>query len=90
MAKSITRIVRDIAVNADMVSKKRNGNILVRKGYFYGISADGSKFAESVMRQLTKAGIDAIQVDYGNHYANFDGNASVARSSHYWIELEVQ
>jgi len=88
MSKSILAKVKQ-AVNADMVSRKRNGNILIRKGYFYRGKQDEYSFAQEINKQLDIHDIKAKMVKCGDHWASFKGGASVAKQSHFWVELVV-
>lgn len=75
---------------ADSVAKKKNGNIIIRRGYFYRHGMDSDKFVGAIANRLKAAGIEAAAtlIDYGDHYTTFKGGASLARSSHFWVELK--
>ena len=88
MSKSIIAQIKN-HVHADMVSRKRNGNILIRKGYFYRGKQDEYSFADSIIKQLTAIGITAKVVEAGDHWAAFNGGAPLTRQSHFYVELAV-
>ena len=88
MAKSILAQVKQ-AVNADQVSRLRNGNIMIRKGYFYRGRADEYTFAQAIKQQLEIHDICAMFLDCGDHWAPFKAKASVAKQSHFWVEISV-
>ena len=72
---------------ADSVSRRRDGTIVVRRGYFYRHGQDAEDFQLAVGSALIKAGIQYSIKDYGDHWARFRGGASLAKSSHWWVEL---
>lgn len=88
MSKSIIAKVKQ-AVNADQVSRLRNGNIMIRKGYFYRGKQDQFSFAKEIKEQLALHEIKAEMVNCGDHWASFKGGASVSKQSHFWVELGV-
>ena len=72
---------------ADGVSRKKDGTIVVRRGYYYTHGKDAEDFFLAVGAALKKAGIQYSVKDYGDHWAAFKGGASLAKSSHWWVEL---
>lgn len=74
---------------ADQISRKKNGNILLRRGYFYTNGKTEEDFEKRVLAVLHKANVSSKVVDIGNNWAPFKGGASIARQSHWWVELEV-
>ena len=89
--KTALSVVREVLEGgvADQVSRKKNGNILLRKGYFYTHGRNEEDFEKRVLAKLHEADISSKVVDLGNHWAAFKGGASIARQSHWWVELEV-
>ena len=69
------------------VSRKRNGNIMIRKGFFYTMGMDGDKFASNVLNALAFAEISAQVVDKGMVWKPFRGGAKTANSSHFFVEI---
>jgi len=88
MEKSIISKVKQ-AVNADQVSRLRNGNIMIRKGYFYTGKQTHLSFATEIKEQLDLHKINAKIKECGDHWASFRGGASVSKQSHFWVELIV-
>lgn len=76
------------AVIADSYGKNKAGNVVVRHGYFYHSGRTAEKEAASVSAQLKKAGIPHTIVAQGDHWAPFRGDATVAQSSHMWVEIK--
>ena len=74
---------------ADQVSRKKNGNYIIRRGYFYTHGYDSDKFRKAVEAVLKRQGINATVVDHGDHWAAFKGSASLANSSHWYVEVKV-
>jgi hypothetical protein len=89
MAKTIIAQIRESVHGVDMISRKRNGNILFRKGYFYRFNQNEESLANSIIEQLTTVGLKARVVDSGDHWAPFKGSAPVAKQSHFYVELAV-
>lgn len=71
----------------DSVGQKKNGNIVVREGYFYTHGRTSEKLAESIKKILNHKEISFACVYHGNHWATFRGGASLASSSHFWVEV---
>jgi hypothetical protein len=89
MAKvTMMKRVRE-AVSADGISKNKAGNFMFRKGYFYRHGDDCGKFANRVFAALTAAGITHTEIARGDHFAAFRGGASLANSSHFYVEVKI-
>ncbi len=91
MAKqSLTAQIRNaLGGIADSVGKKKNGNVVIRRGFFYRRGMDAHKFAGGVETALRTSGLDFVVVDRGEHWTAFSGGASTANSSHFWVEIAV-
>ena len=72
-------------VHFDMVSKNKSGNYVGRKQFFYHHGQSSDKIADK-MKNIP--GITVI--DDGEHNAAFRGGASVAKSSHFWVEFKFE
>ena len=72
---------------ADSVSKRKDGTIVIRRGFFYRHGKDAQDFSLSVGAALSKAGIQYRVKDWGEKYTSFRGGASLASQSHWWVEL---
>lgn len=88
MAKSTLASIRQ-AVTADMVSRLRNGNIMIRKGYFYRGKQDEYAVARSITQQLELHDIAVKVVKCGDHWASFKGGKGVKNNSHFYVEIAV-
>lgn len=78
--------IRELGLG-DSVGKNKAGNIVVRRGYFYRHGMDSAKYAERVLAAL---GDRAVLVDHGDVWRAFRGGASVANSSHFWVEIAAK
>jgi siroheme synthase (precorrin-2 oxidase/ferrochelatase) len=89
MTVTLKQVKEALGHSVDQVSKLKNGNVMVRKGYFYRNGMDDVKFNNIVANALQKNGIPVNVIDFGDHWAAFNGGATVARSSHFYVELAV-
>ena len=79
-------------VMCSQISRKRDGtkHFLFRQSYYYTHGGTSTKFMEKVKRNLTNAGIEHTIIDDGDHWAAFKGGASVAKQSHWYVEVKVE
>lgn len=92
MAKQSMKQKLEETVMCSHISRKRDGtkHFVFRQGYYYTNGGDSSKFMEKVTRQLTNAGIEHKVIDDGDNWAPFKAGASVAKQSHWWVEVKVE
>jgi hypothetical protein len=83
--KSVRKVI-----NADSIGKNKAGNIVFRRGYFYRNGMDSEKFANFIMTKLNEFSIDAKIVNHGDVWKQFRGGASVANSSHFFVEIAAK
>lgn len=70
---------------SDSVSRK--GDVITfRRGFFYTHGQTSEGFAKRVALALP----GAVILDHGQHWAPFNGGASVARSSHWWVKVRLE
>lgn len=69
----------------DMVSRKTDGSVILRKGYYYRHGMDASQFSASVMRLLGQNSVDASFVKSGDQWRPFSGGSTTADSSHFFV-----
>ncbi len=81
--KKIRRII-----SADMISRNRKGNIIIRQGFFYTFGNSSVKLAEKIKFKLAEADISANIVIARDIWKPFRGGSPIQRSSHFYIELE--
>ena len=82
--KEVRRAFNVVGVYVSTLSQ-RDGVFTVRKEYFYRHGYDEDKFAAAVLKAIPCA----VIVDKGDHWAAFRGNASTARSSHWWVKFRI-
>ena len=73
---------------ADTVGTNKSGNIVARRGFFYPMGMDDTKFANGISNSLKTVGIPHEVVNHGEHYTPFRGGDSVARGSHFYVEIK--
>ena len=73
------------------ISRKRDGSghFRFRDGYFYRPAGGEEAYANRVSAYLTKAGFNHTIVETGDHWATFKGGASLAKSSHLWVDVSI-
>lgn len=77
-------------VHADQISRQKDGCIIFRNGYFYRHGNTSDKMRDYVTAVLNKHGIDHVVVDHGDHWTPFNGGASLARSSHFYVRIVLK
>ena len=83
------RAIRNaIGTHADSCALKKNGNVIVRRSFFYQHGCNAAMFRDHVVGCLSKAYVNATVVDFGEHWAPFKGGARISRGSHWWVELK--
>lgn len=87
MAVTIKQVRAALSSSVDSIGKNKEGSIVVRRGFFYRNGMSSEKFTDLIDFQLREAGLSFRIVRDGEHYAPFRGGASVAQSSHWYVEL---
>lgn len=72
---------------ADTIGRNRQGQIVLRRSFFYTHGMDGKKFADAAVKRLALAGIQAQVVDYDTVWRPFRGSSTVAQGSHFLAVL---
>ena len=85
--KSLIQILKKEHVG-DTVSKRKDGMIVVREGFFYRFGKDVSVLEKKVLTVCEKLGIKVTVMESGEHWAAFRGGASVANSSHWYVVIK--
>lgn len=87
MAKKtlLAQVRANLDAYADSVGQKKDGTIVVRRGYFYRNGMDSARFATNVAKLLADAGLPVVMTEHGDHWSAFRGGASIANSSHFWV-----
>ncbi len=89
MAKQtyIAQVRNALSYHADQVSKRKDGTIVIRKGFYYRQGKDAQDFFLKVGEVLKEAGVPCSVKDYGEKWTAFKGGSALAKSSHWWVEL---
>ena len=85
---SLIHKIRD-NVTCDQVSKQKDGTIMFRRGYFYRHGMTPEQFRDQIVAQLKSAGFQFDVLDCGDHWTTFNGSASLAKSSHFYVRVEI-
>ncbi len=85
----IAKVRNAVAEYADSVGMKRNGNIVIRRGYFYTHGMTSDKIALGIIQTLRSAGFLTSLIDSGDQFKAFNGGHSVAQGSHWWAEVKI-
>ena len=84
---SLIKQIRD-NVPADGVSKRRkDGVIVIRRGFYYRNGQTAESYADRVRVRLTEHNIAAKVINCGEVWKPFRGGASLASQSHFWVEV---
>lgn len=75
---------------ADTVGRNKEGNLVARREFFYTHGYSAEKFSQAVSSALSAEGIKHTIVDSGETWKPFRGGASVANSSHWWVEIRLE
>lgn len=75
-------------IMCDDVSKHK-GIVTFRSGYYYRMNKDSQKYQTSIHNQLRANNIEFEAVDCGDHWAAFNGGASIRKSSHFWAQVKL-
>ena len=82
-AKSLSEFVQ-----ADQVSRLKNGNFLFRRGYFYK-TGDPELYGMRIISELRGAGIACKEVACGDVDKPFRGGVPLKNQSHFWVEVKI-
>ncbi len=86
--KSIIAQLRNIGC-VDSVGRNKNGNIVVRSGFYYTHGRTANDVADSVRGACKLLGINVTVLGCGEVWKSFAGGKNVAQNSHWWVELET-
>lgn len=86
----VTKALQDNGVHPDTVSKTKVGTVIARWGFFYTHGMTADKKAAAVKKALETAGIKFEIVNSYEKWTSFNGGASIAKSSHWGVEISIQ
>lgn len=85
---AVSRVKKALGALADSVGRKKDGSIIIRRGFFYRHGQDAESYKIAVCKVLNKCdGMPYAIKDYGEHWTTFRGGASIANSSHWFVEI---
>jgi hypothetical protein len=87
MAVTLKQVRLALDATADSVGKTKAGSIVIRRTFFYRNGMSSEKFTAAVKSLLEQCGYEFQILRDGEHYAPFRGGASVAQSSHWYVEV---
>lgn len=88
MASLLSILKENISV--DSIGRKRDGTYIFRQGFFYKHHITHQIVAERISRQLDGLNRPHSVVDSGEHWTAFRGGATVANSSHWWVQVRFE
>ncbi len=86
---SLIKKIRE-AVCADSIGRRKDGCIVVRRGFFYTHGETAESFAAKVTAALKVKNVNAHVVDSGEVWKPFKGGSSIANSSHWFVVLSEE
>jgi hypothetical protein len=66
------------------------GLFTFRKGYFYRHGRTAEDVFVNTLQRLSDQGFKVSNVEYGDHWAAFDGGAGVRKTSHWWMTCKIE
>ena len=76
-------------VACSMISKKRNGNILFRQGFFYTNGGTANMFESKITNRLNDLGAEYVVIESYETWKPFKGGASITNQSHWGVEVKL-
>ena len=83
--KKLEELLNAGGVHPDMISRKRDGTFILRRGYFYRMGATPEGWAAKIGEVLKGV---ATVLESGDHWAAFSGRAPLQRQSHFWVIIQ--
>lgn len=83
---TLIKQIRD-KIHADQISRRRDGTVILRKGFFYKAGGTADLFADRIRAALTGHNIAGKVVNYGEIWRPFRGGATLANQSHWYVEV---
>lgn len=76
-------------LHPDSIGINKDGLLVIRWGFFYTHGRTSEQYATKVRALLDENGFAALVTDHGQVWKAFRGGASVANSSHFFVEVKV-
>ena len=88
---AVSRVKKALGALANSVSKRRDGTIVIRRGFYYRHGMDAESYRIEVCKVLNACeSLPYALKDYGEHWTSFRGGASLANQSHWFVEIWPQ
>ena len=88
---AVSRVSKALGSLADSVSKRRDGSIVIRRGFYYRHGCDADTYRIAVTKKLNECDSMPYSLkDWGEHWTAFRGGAPLARQSHWFVEIWPQ
>ena len=88
---AVSRVKKCLGALADSVSKRRDGSIVIRRGFYYRHGMDAESYRIAICKRLNDCESLPYSIkDYGEHWTSFRGGASLAKQSHWYVEIWPQ
>ena len=78
-------ILNTAGVCMDTLSKKRNGNYIARRGFFYTNGCSGDSLAGKIKTKFPEVTI----IDSGDHWKPFRGGDTIKQGSHFYVKFTM-
>jgi hypothetical protein len=86
---TVLQTLKQNVAGADSIGKRQDGRFVLRRGFYFRHGFDADIFKSEMMHQIKQAGLSAHCVDHGEVIKAFNGGASVANSSHWYVVVEI-
>lgn len=77
------------AVPCDKIVKKKNGNYVFMRGYFYRHGMTAEKYEQKVSGLLNVANISHVAIRSDDIFLPFNGGAPVDKQSRFEVEIKL-
>lgn len=67
----------------DMLSKNKNGNYIIRQGFYYRNGRSQYIMCEKLQEKFPNVNV----VNMGERFVPFRGGDTIAQGSHFWVEF---
>lgn len=86
------KILEEKIIGVDATTFKKDGTIVLMRGFFYTNGMTDAKFADKVMKQFQEIGIaDQITlIETYEQWRDFKGGASIKASSHFGMIIKLK
>ena len=91
---AVSRVSKALGSLADSVSKRRDGSIVIRRGFYYRHGCDADTYRIAVTKKLNECDSMPYSLkDWGEHFIvnqSIHRDTPLSRSSHWFVEIWPQ